>query len=50
MGMDVAPNPNPPDIRISMNIHGFIHHVHHHNNIGPFWPFDNNYIDNGGEE
>jgi hypothetical protein len=28
MGMDVAPNPNPPDIRVSMDIHGFTHYVH----------------------
>jgi hypothetical protein len=49
MGMDVAPNPNPLDIRISMNIHGFTHYVHHHNNMGPFQPFSNNYMDNGGE-
>jgi hypothetical protein len=49
MGMDVAPNPNPPDIRIFMNIHRFTHYVHYHNNIGTFWPFNNNYMDTGGE-
>jgi hypothetical protein len=31
MGMAVAPNPNPPDIRISMDIHVFTHYVHEHN-------------------
>jgi hypothetical protein len=49
MGMDVAPNPNPPDIRISIYIHGFTHYVHNHNNIEPFRPFINNYMDTGGE-
>jgi hypothetical protein len=29
MDMDVAPNPNPPDIRISMDIHRFTYYVHH---------------------
>jgi hypothetical protein len=37
MGMDVAPNLNPPDIWVSMYIHGFTHYVHHHNHIGAFW-------------
>jgi hypothetical protein len=41
MGMDVAPNPNPPDIRISMDIHEFTHYVYHHNNIGAFRYFNN---------
>jgi hypothetical protein len=36
MGMDVTPNPNPSDIRISMDIHEFTHYVHHHNYIGAF--------------
>jgi hypothetical protein len=31
MGMVVAPNPNPPDIQISMDIHVFTHYVHEHN-------------------
>jgi hypothetical protein len=26
MGMNVALNPNPPDIRISMDIHGFTYY------------------------
>jgi hypothetical protein len=37
MAMDAAPNPNPLDIWISMDIHVFTHYVHHHNNIEPFW-------------
>jgi hypothetical protein len=50
MDMDVAANPNPPDIRVSMDIHGFTHYVHHHNHIGAFQQhFSNNYMDNGGE-
>jgi hypothetical protein len=36
MGMDVSPNSNPSDIRVSMDIHGFTHYVHHHNHIGAF--------------
>jgi hypothetical protein len=41
MGMDVAPDPNPSDIRISMDIQGFTHYVHHHNYIGAFRHFGN---------
>jgi hypothetical protein len=49
IGMYVAPNPNPPDIRISMDIHGFTQYVHYHNNIRKFCPFSNNYMNNGEE-
>jgi hypothetical protein len=31
MGMALAPNPNPSDIRISMGIHVFTNYVHEHN-------------------
>jgi hypothetical protein len=41
MDMDVAPNTNPPDIQISMDIREFTHYVHHHNNIGAFRRFCN---------
>jgi hypothetical protein len=36
MGMDVTPNPNPPDIRVSMDIHRFTHYVDNHNYNGAF--------------
>jgi hypothetical protein len=31
VGMDIAPNPNPLYIRISMDIHVFMHYVHEYN-------------------
>jgi hypothetical protein len=36
MGMDVASNPNPLDIRISIDIYGFTYYLHHYKNIGAF--------------
>jgi hypothetical protein len=41
MGMDVTPNPNPLDIRVSMDIHGLTHYIHYHNHIGAFRHFGN---------
>jgi hypothetical protein len=41
MGMDVASNPNPLNIRESIDIHRFTHYVHNHNRIGAFQYFDN---------
>jgi hypothetical protein len=36
MDMDSAPNPNPLDIRITMDIHGFTHYVQRHSNTRAF--------------